>query len=296
MVGPRIAAFPKCYLEDIVAGRLALLDWMDLAVTLEPEGLELYAGFLPDKSSTALTRVRRRADSRGLPLPMMCYSPDFTQADAAIRDREVQRQIQMIRVTAELGGQYCRTLSGQRRPEVSVPEGVDLVVSCIEQCLPEAERYGVRLVIENHYKDSYWLYPEFAQRSEVFLAILERIGSPWLGVQFDPSNSAVAGEDPLALLEKVKGRVLTMHASDRYLKPGHSLDELREAEGQAGYADILLHGVTGQGLNDYEAIFTILRGIGFAGWVSIEDGMNGMAEMRQSLDYLKDLRHRHYGE
>ncbi|MBM4081967.1 MAG: sugar phosphate isomerase/epimerase, partial [Planctomycetes bacterium] len=46
-----------------------------------------------------------------------------------------------------------------------------------------------------------------------------------------------------------------MAESDRYLAPGHSLDELKAADGQTGYADILKHGVTGQGLNDYAAIF-----------------------------------------
>jgi len=82
--------------------------------------------------------------------------------------------------------------------------------------------------------------------------------------------------------------------SDRYLAPGHSLDELKAADGQTGYADILKHGVTGQGLNDYAGIFRALRGVGFAGWISIEDGMNGMDEMRQSLDYLKAMRRQHY--
>jgi len=177
-----------------------------------------------------------------------------------------------------------------------VDEGVDRVVCCIEACLPEAERCGIYLVIENHYKDSFWRYPEFAQKMNVFLQVIERIDSPWFGVQFDPSNSVIAGEDPVGLLRRVSGHVLTMHASDRYLAPGHSLDELREAEGEVGYADILHHGVTGQGLNDYDAIFTILRDSGFDGWISIEDGINGMDEMRQSIDFLKAKRRQYYGK
>jgi len=295
MAAPRIAAFPKCYIEDLVAGRMDLLDWIDQSVELEPEGLELYAGFLPDRSSSALRRVRQRSEGLGLPLPMMCYSPDFTQPDGAARQREVEQQIEMIRVTAELGGEFCRTLSGQRRPEVTTDDGVDMVVACIEQCLPEAERCNVRLVIENHYKDGFWQFAEFAQKMDVFLRILDRLDSSWLGAQFDPSNAIVAGDDPLELLDRVKHRVLTMHASDRYLESGHSLDELEDAEGQTGYADILKHGVTGRGLNDYDAIFTVLRDMDFAGWISIEDGMNGMDEMRESIEFLKTMRERYFG-
>jgi len=39
-----------------------------------------------------------------------------------------------------------------------------------------------------------------------------------------------AGEEPLELLEKVKHKVLTMHASDRYLANG-TIEDLRKAEG-----------------------------------------------------------------
>ena len=33
---------------------------------------------------------------------------------------------------------------------------------------------------------------------------------------------------------------------------------------------------------------------GFGGWISIEDGMDGMGQMKASVDYLKQLRTRYY--
>jgi sugar phosphate isomerase/epimerase len=51
--------------------------------------------------------------------------------------------------------------------------------------------------MENHYKDSYWRYPEFAQKMDIFTAIIEQIDSPWFGINYDPSNTLLAGEDPL---------------------------------------------------------------------------------------------------
>ena len=47
------------------------------------------------------------------------------------------------------------------------------------------------------------------------------------------------------------------------------------------------HGVIGKGLNDYDAIFTTLKGVGFSGWVSIEDGVDGMEQMIESANFLK---------
>jgi sugar phosphate isomerase/epimerase len=155
--------------------------------------------------------------------------------------------------------------------------------------LPYAAEKKVVLALENHYKDNYWQYPEFAQKRDVFLEIVNQIDSPWFGVQYDPSNAIVAGEDPLELLESVKRRVVTMHASDRFLKPGHTLEELRRIEDSVGYAAILSHGVIGQGLNDYPRIFRLLREVGYQGWISIEDGLNGLEEIRASAEFLRPL-------
>ena len=290
-----IAAFPKCWIEDIADGRMALAEWIELSAGLECDGLELYSGFLRSHEPAYLADVRRRIESLGMTMPMMCHSPDFTIPDPEGRRREVERQIEMIRVTADLGGSFCRTLSGQARPEVPIAEGVEWVVECIEACLPAAEAAGVDLVIENHFKDGSWQYPEFAQKKEVFLEVVSRIDSPRFGVQFDPSNAVVAGDDPIEVLEAVLPRVRTMHASDRYLAPGASLADMRQADGTLGYPEQLVHGVTGRGTNDYDAIFLRLAGAGFAGWVSIEDGMNGMEDMRASVEFLKRMRERYWG-
>jgi sugar phosphate isomerase/epimerase len=53
--------------------------------------------------------------------------------------------------------------------------------------------------------------------------------------------------------------------------------------------------VTGQGLNDYDAIFSILAASGYQGWISIEDGMNGMGEMHESLEFLARMVSKHFG-
>jgi sugar phosphate isomerase/epimerase len=153
----------------------------------------------------------------------------------------------------------------------------------------------VVLGLENHYKDGYWLYPEFAQKMDVFLDLLNRIpASPYFGVQYDPSNAVVAGDDPVELLRHVAPRVVSMHASDRYLVPGTTVEQLKAAEGTAGYTELLKHGVTGRGANDYPAIFELLVGVQYSGWISIEDGMNGMEEMAQSLAFLRSMVDRYY--
>ena len=190
-------------------------------------------------------------------------------------------------MTYALGGSYCRVLSGQKRPELSIEEGVKLAADCIEECLPYAQERAITLIIENHYKDDFWQYPEFAQKMDVFCRLVDRIHHPYFGVNYDPSNTYLAGEDPIQLLKRVSDRVVTMHASDRFLLYG-TLEDLRNEEGgAAGYAKRLSHGEIGKGLNDYDAIFTELKRVGFNGWISIEDGVEGMEQLERSVTFLR---------
>ncbi|GIW98985.1 MAG: myo-inositol catabolism protein IolH [Pirellulaceae bacterium] len=292
---PSLAAFPKCYLDQISHQRtMSVFDWIEQARSLDADGLEMYEGFFTSLDDGYLDDVRAAIAEAGFAMPMLCCSPDFTSPHAADRQAAIDYQQQMIRVAHRLGGEgvVCRVLSGQRWPQVSRQQGLAYAREGILACLPLAEELGVILGIENHYKDGHWRFPEFAQKQDVFLELVQSIpASPHFGVQYDPSNALVAGDDPLELLQAVVDRVVSMHASDRHLIPGATLEDLTRIdaapEGAVGYADILRHGVTGKGLNDYDRIFSLLSHAGYTGWISIEDGMNGMEEMAESLAFLR---------
>ena len=285
---PRLAAFPKAYMQALVKdGSMKLADWIDLASTLGIDGLEWYAGFLEMADESAWPGFRQAVESRGMVIPMLCCSPDFTHPDQAFREREIEKQKTWIRMAHTLGAGWCRTLSGQRRPELSIEQGVTLAADSIRACLPLARELGVTLIIENHYKDDFWEYPEFAQKLEVFCSLVDAVHDPNFGVNYDPSNAYIAGDDPLELLRRVSSRVVTMHASDRFLIEG-TLDDLRREEGgSTGYVKRLRHGEIGKGLNDYDAIFSELKSKGFSGWISIEDGVDGIDQLHRSVAFLK---------
>lgn len=285
----KISVFPKGFMNEIINGSMSLFDWIEQAGTLGADGMELYPLFLRQTDELYLRQVKEAAASLRLEIPMMCSSPDFTHPDENYRENEIRKMKEMIDVMAVLGPaefRSCRVLSGQRRPEVSREEGIRWTVQAIQALLPYAESNRVYLVMENHYKDGLWIYPEFAQASEIYLDIIGQISSPWFGVNYDPSNAIVAGEDPLELLDIVKDRVLTMHASDRYLKEGYTLDALKHYTLQ-GYSEALAHGVIGRGMNDYDRIFSTLREVRFRNWISIEDGVNGLEEMAESARFLR---------
>ncbi|MGV3557035.1 sugar phosphate isomerase/epimerase family protein [Larkinella arboricola] len=285
---PKLAAFPKAFMQALCKdGSMTVSEWIELAVQLDIDGLEWYAGFLEMADEANWKRFRQQVESHGKVIPMMCCSPDFTHPDPAFRANEIAKQKRWIDMTYALGGSYCRVLSGQRRPELTIEEGIKLAAESIEACLPYAREHGITLIIENHYKDDFWEYPEFAQKMDVFCQLVDRIHDPNFGVNYDPSNTFLAGEEPLELLDRVVNRVVTMHASDRYLLSGTIEDLRREEGGAVGYAKRLSHGEIGKGLNDYDAIFTKLKTVGFDGWISIEDGVDGMAQLERSVAFLR---------
>jgi sugar phosphate isomerase/epimerase len=293
----KISAFPKCYIETIARGEMSVFDWIEMAKQLDADGLEMYSGFFASFEDSYLDRVGEAISSAGFAMPMLCCSPDFTAPDSDKRKREIDREAQMMAITRGLGGPraVCRILSGQRYPEVSWEQGRDWVLEAIHELLPLARELNVVLGMENHYKDGFWQYPEFAQKMDRFVGIVDDVEDrEHFGVQYDPSNAIVAGDDPLELLRKTADRVVSMHASDRYLAEGTTIDSLRQSDGTLGYSPNLRHGVTGKGLNDYATIFSILAENHYAGWVSIEDGMNGMEEMAESLAFLRRMSARYF--
>ena len=286
---PKLAAFPKMQLDDLCLAdrKTPLSEWIDLASTLDLDGLELYSGIRDLQNPRRWPEARRRIEDHGMSMPMMCCSPDFTHPERAFRQKQIDLEKGWIDMTGALGGKFCRVLSGQRRPEVSRGDGIRYAAESIEACIPHAADRGITLILENHYKDNYWRYPEFAQKTDVFCELVDQIHSPHFGVNYDPSNTILAGEDPLELLRRVKDRVVTMHASDRYLAEG-TIEDLRREEDSVGYAKRLRHGEIGKGLNDYDAIFGELAGAGFDGWISIEDGVEGFDQLQRSVRFLRE--------
>jgi sugar phosphate isomerase/epimerase len=286
-----LAVFPKCFIHELCRAQMTVEQWIDLSSELDADGLEFYWPFTPANSERR-REIAARVAAQNRSIPMMCYSPDFTHPERLAREMEVLKQEQVLLACTDLGIRYCRVLSGQRRAGLDREQAIGWVADCIHQLLPVAERLGIILILENHYKDTFWEFPEFAQHTDVFVDLLNRIGKHRnFGVNFDPSNTIIAGEDPIELLEKIKDDVVTMHASDRYLEGGTLADLQRvDVNPSTGYNNLLKHGVVGRGLNDYDRIFSILSSSGFEGWISIEDGTDpacGMQDLAFSAAFLR---------
>ena len=61
----KISAFPKCYIDQIAGDRtMSVFDWIEMARSLDADGLEMYDGFFTSLDA-GLPRPRGRGDPRG---------------------------------------------------------------------------------------------------------------------------------------------------------------------------------------------------------------------------------------
>ena len=101
---PKLAAFPKAFMRPLCKdGTMTLREWVDLAAPLGLDGLEYYSGMLELADPARWADARRTVEERGLVIPMLCCSPDFSHPDAEFRRVEIEKEKHWIRMAAALG-------------------------------------------------------------------------------------------------------------------------------------------------------------------------------------------------
>ena len=60
---------------------MRLSEFIDLAAGLDLDGIELYPLIVDLEDPTSWSNYREEAGSKGLAIPMLCCSPDFTHPD-----------------------------------------------------------------------------------------------------------------------------------------------------------------------------------------------------------------------
>ncbi|HID05664.1 MAG TPA: sugar phosphate isomerase/epimerase [Armatimonadetes bacterium] len=258
-------------------GKPSLADLLAQARDFGLAFVELHYSILPAYNRRALNSVCKLLSRYELSISQLTCAPDFTHPDADQRMHELEEMKTLVQVARVLGACGVRITAGCAHEGVSREQGIQWAVDGIKRLLDFAEPRGIKLGLENHYKDRRWEHPDFAFQPDIFLAIFHRLEDTPVGVNFDAANSLMVGEDPLRILREVKHKVWHMHASDR--KVG-----------------MYQHTVVGEGDVDYDAIFTELASINYCGFISLEDGSPfGDEGTRRSLTFLRQKIAQYYG-
>ena len=144
------------------------------------------------------------------------------------------------------------------------------------EVLEAAARYKMTINIEPH--GYYTTKPEFMERMLAFS------DSPYLRMNFDTGNTFIAGQDPVAFLNRFKHKVSHVHVKD--VSQSLAASMRGELTGIAVSATAIGDGVN---VDNIRRCFDILVDIGYDGIVSIECEGQGGPMIEKSLAWVREL-------
>ncbi len=227
---------------------------IEKACALGLDGIEVLHVQMTEESPAYLQKLKRLAFVNGLDLYALSIHQNFVSPDEAKRQTQIDHTLRCIDLAHEMGIPSIRLNSGRwgtikSFDELMAERGIEpplegytednafaWVISSIEKCLPQAEKAGVILALENHWG--------LTRTAEGVLRILNAIQSPWLAGTMDTGNFL---EEPYDELEKLAPHAVLVHAKTYF------------GGGEWYTLDL-----------DYDRIANILRKVGYTGYISLE--------------------------
>ncbi len=246
---------------------------LDHAARMGFDGLEVLQRQLVSTDNAALQKIKRHAFVNGLDLMGFSTHQGFLSPDKEKRQTNIDHTIDCLEQAYRLGIPTMRVNSGtwgtsKSFDELMVNRGVEKpikgyteadaykwVIDAYEKLVPEAEKRGVIMGLENHW--GLGCTPEGVKR------VVDAVKSPWLQVTLDTGNFL---EDPYDRLKKLASQTVLLQAKTYYGKGRWYTLEL-----------------------DYARIAEIMKAADFKGYVSLEfegkaDPLKGIS---QSLEMLR---------
>jgi sugar phosphate isomerase/epimerase len=232
-------------------------------VAVELESVVLGDPTAGDLDPARVDEIAERCARAGLAVSGVAY---YGLADAPPAEADVPLVYERVFAAARrLGATVIGSMTGFDRT-VDWHGNLDRFERIYTPLVARAEELGLRIGLENWM--GYWGRMPFglvnmggspATWDELF----ERVPSPALGLEFDPSHLAWQGIDPYRALREYAGRIHHFHAKDVELLP-----EARYRYGVNG--DVFRFRVAGSGELDWPRLVALLVDAGFDGTVVVE--------------------------
>ena len=176
-----------------------------------------------------------------------------------------------------VGCDHIDTTDHMHKPaSMSDEQALEMMKRVYGEVLEAAERYRMTIDIEPHGYNT--TKPEFMARMLAFS------DSPYLRMNMDTGNTFIAGQDPVAFLERFKHKVSHVHVKD--VSASLAAAMRGELTGIAVSATAIGDGVN---VDNIRRCFDILVDIGYDGVVSIECEGQGGPMIEKSLAWVREL-------
>lgn len=174
------------------------------------------------------------------------WHPSWIEPDSNYRAIRREHTKRSLRLAAEIGAPHITTEPGGPLGEgQSWDEAADLFFEEISPCIELAGDLGVKLLIEPE--------PELLiEHFEQYLRFVERIDSPWVGLNFDIGHAFCVGEDPQDWIARMSRHSVHYHFEDIADSRVHQ------------------HMIPGLGAIDFASTLREIAATGYDGWLTVE--------------------------
>ncbi len=211
-------------------------------------------------------RLRRACEKAGVKMSGLSAHTTLCKPEIGVEYLK-----QAVRFAAEAGAPVINTDEGPKPAWTTVEEDYVLMRYTLVEAAKVAEPRGILIGIEPH--QQYSKTPDGLDRIQALPA------SPAVGINFDTGNSFLGGEDPYLWLERVKDRLVHVHAKDISIKQSDS--ERGKVTGTpVGCA-------CGEGVIDWKRVLDICRTAPRDLVLSVECGT--VAQAKASIEHLNAL-------
>lgn len=211
-------------------------------------------------------RIRRALEKHGVKASALSAHCPLCKPDASTDYLK-----QAVRFAAECGAPVVCTDEGPKPDWSTEAEDFAYMKYVLKEASLAAEPRNVKIGIEPH--QQYTVDPVLYDK------IISLAGSAAVGANFDTGNSYLAGRDPYDWLEKIKGKLVHLHAKDI---------SVQQSDAERGTVTGTPVGCAcGDGVIDWARVVSICKTIPQDIVFSVECGT--VEQAARSLDHLKKL-------
>jgi len=228
--------------EPLRSGAMTLDAALDFCAELDFDAVDptgyYFPGYPDAPPDPFLYDFKRRALRLGLDISGTGVRTDFTVADRPAREADVALVRRWVDVAAKMGAPMVRVFAGRGVPEGHTESDTTArVVECLKGCVEYGASRGILIVLQHH--------DDLLKTAAQTLALHERVGSDWLGLNVD-IGSLRTTSDPYLEIARLAPLAYTWQIKEQVYRKGVAEDV------------------------DVAKIVSILRESGYRGYIPLE--------------------------
>jgi sugar phosphate isomerase/epimerase len=213
---PRLSCNLYSFDRPLRSGTMTLAQVIEACAELGFEAVDptgyYFEGYPRPPADELVREVKRLAFSLGLSISGTGIRNDFTLPEPDRREIELQRAANWFAVAEKLGAPVLRVFDG-RAEAAGVPRErmTDWVVESFRRCAELGAAHGVVAAFQNH--------DEHLKTAAEVLAVRERVGSKWFGLNVDIGSLRTTG-DPYEEIARLAPFACTWQIKEQVYRKG----------------------------------------------------------------------------